>query len=338
MINTLINRLAYAVSPANKRHRSHKAFIFVAFALPLMAFAIVSAIHMYGSLTELSLARRQAIALPTALALEQRVDRLVGVANSFAIHPQIRELAQSGEWENTKETLQIFKLIIDDPFIDRIFLTNAEGTLMAGIPEIGTEGQNFAFRDWYQGILSTGKPYLSKAYRRTVEPQYNVVALAIPVVDEKNLMMAILVLQIRLDHFLEWSKDIEIGEGGFVYMVDQAGQVVSHPHFAPQGQIADFSSVQAVQKLLQGQRGVEAAYNPVEHVNEVVAYEPVPKYGWGVVVQQPAETVFAARNKEMANVGAMYSLLFLVNAFLVYLLLGAIAHYQNEHDTKRERM
>jgi len=151
-------------------------------------------------------------------------------------------------------------------------------------------------------------------------------------------MMAILVLQIRLDHFLEWSKDIEIGEGGFVYMVDQAGQVVSHPHFAPQGQIADFSSVQAVQKLLQGQRGVEAAYNPVEHVNEVVAYEPVPKYGWGVVVQQPAETVFAARNKEMANVGAMYSLLFLVNAFLVYLLLGAIAHYQNEHDTKRERM
>ena len=91
----------------------------------------------------------------------------------------------------------------------------------------------------------------------SAEPQYNVVAVAHPIKLEDGHVLGILVFQIRLETFLEWTKSIEVDPSGFVYFVDQKGQAAGHPRFLAQGKIADFSSVPAVDKVLKGQRGVE---------------------------------------------------------------------------------
>lgn len=328
-----ISWLAHAASPANRNRPFNIILIFLLFLLPLLILALFNYAQTRRSLTELSLSRRQAIVVPVMIALQERLDRLVELGISFSIHPKIRENIAKGKWDEAAQIFQIFKDVTDEPFVDRIFLTDPQGTETAAVPElVGGVGRNFAFRDWYKGITGTSKPYVSEVYRRAAEPQYNVVAIAIPVLDDKGLFMAIMVLQIRLDRFLEWSKDIDVGPEGFVYIVDQRGHVVTHPKFSPQEKIVDFSDVSTVQKVMKGKRGSEITYNSVEKENVVLAYEPVLKYGWGVIVQQPTKSAFTARDSSLRFLLFVFSLIFLFGIFLIYLILQTIAHYQDHHD------
>jgi len=333
MLTKLIIWLAHATSPLNRFRRLNFVVIFILFLLPVIVAAAFSYSKIYDELTTRAFTRRQAIALPVVIALQEKLDGLVGLGNSFALHPKIREAAIRAKWDETVEILGLFQLLIKEPFVDRVFIADAEGTLRADNPHLpDVIGKNFSSRDWYQGVLRTGKPYVSEVYKRAAEPQYNIVAVAIPVVGDENLLKSIIVLQVRLDHFLGWLKKVDVGEDGFAYVVDQRGKIVTHPRVDPQLEIADFSGVPAVQKVMQGQYGVEVQYNPLEKNEELVAYEPVPKYGWGVVVQQSAAAAFAARYDTLKTIALVYVLIFLFDMFLVYLILQAIAHYQDHHD------
>jgi len=335
MLTRLIVWLAHATSHLNRFRRLNFLIIFILFLLPVIVVAAFSYSKIYDELTTRAFTRRQAIALPVALALQEKLDGLVNLGNSFALHPKIREVATRGKWGETVEILGIFQLLIKEPFVDRVFIADAEGTLKADTPHLpDVVGKNFSSRDWYQGVLRTGKSYVSEVYKRAAEPQHNVVAIAIPVVNDENLLGSIVVLQVRLDHFLDWLKKIDVGEDGFAYVVDQRGKIVTHPRVDPQQEIADFSSIPAVQKVIQGQYGVEVQYNPLEKNEELVAYEPVPKYGWGVIVQQSAATAFAVRYDTLETIALVYALIFLFNMFLIYLILRAIAHYQDHHEIK----
>src|SRR3989344_6540921 len=94
-------------------------------------------------------------------------------------------------------------------------------------------------------------------------------------------------LNIKLDTVSAWSKNINVGPASFVYIVDHKGHLIAHPTLLPAEDIVDFSSVPAVQKILKGERGVEVLFNQIENEERVTAYEPVPSYGWGVIVVQP---------------------------------------------------
>ncbi len=329
--------LAHSVSP-EKRHRGlNYALIFSPIFLLFFFLAGYSYFQIHQGLTELTLARRQSVAVPVTIALKEKLDHMVDLGVSFSIHPSIRGAITNGAWKDAKEILQIFKGVVDEPFVDRIFLTDPDGTLMVGIPETGTEGQNFSHRDWYQGILNTSKPYVSGVYRRAVVPQYNVMAVAIPIPNEKGLLMAIMVLQVKLDNFLEWSKQIDVGPKGFVYIVDQKGNIAAHPKYPSQGEIIDFSSVPTVKSVIQGRRGVEITYNQIEKEERLVAYEPVPTYGWGIIVQQPTESAFASRDSTLQVFLQIYVLIFLIVILLVAFIFRILVHYQDHHDIVRSK-
>ncbi|MDO8536691.1 MAG: ATP-binding protein, partial [bacterium] len=117
------------------------------------------------------------------------------------------------------------------------------------------------------------------------------------------------------------SKTIEVGPAGFVYIVDQRGHLIAHPTLLPADDIVDFSLVPAVQKALKGDRGVEILFNPVENEKRLSAYEPVPHYGWGVVVVQPTRTAFIERNKTTTRMVMIWMLVIFAAGFFTYRLL-----------------
>ncbi len=335
MLTRFITWLAHATSPTNRFRWFNTLFILVFFSLPIIVLSAISYTKIYGELTNRAFARRQAIVRPVSIALEERLDRIVNIGSSFAVHPQIREAIFNKKWVEANQILDIFKSVLNEPFVDRIFLADAEGTIRAAdtpsLPD--AVGKNPVLRDWYKGIVSTGKPYVSEIYRRSEEPQYNVVAVATPIKDEKGALAGAIILQIRLDHFLDWLKEIPIGEEGFIYVVDQRGKVVAHPKVNSQKDMVDFSNIPAIQKIKLGEYGVEIQqYGTSDKREVVVAYEPTSRYKWGVILEQPSENAFALRYNTLRIILLVYTLIFLFNLLLVCLILRIFVHYQDHHN------
>jgi signal transduction histidine kinase len=279
-------------------------------ALLLAALCVVAA-RYYSSvkseLTDMVLARRAAVAQLAAATLSERLDRVLDLGVSLATRVRFAELVAARQWD---AAVQIMKSVpAEFRFVDRVFLADVGGTVMADVPALNTRGQNFAHRDWFQGVSRAWKPYVSGVYRRTAAPQRTLFAVAVPVLDRGGASAGILVLQIQLETFFDWATAIDPGPGGAVYVVDAKGAVAFDSRNPVRAEIADFSAHPAVARLLRGASGVEVVG---EHV---YAFMP-GRHGWDVVVEQPAGQAFAARDAQLRFVQFAYALtaLFLLAA------------------------
>jgi signal transduction histidine kinase len=294
--------------------------IVVAIVTPIIFVAAFSVLKSYHDLTMVTVSQRQMIASLAATTLHEKFERLTAIGVSLATQVRFRHLIQAGQWE---DAVDIFRSVPRDfPFIERVFLTDPGATLMADTPALpDVRGVNFAHRDWYQGVSRTWEPYVSDAYQRAAAPPYHVIATAIPIKIDPHRIAGIFVLQVRLQSLLAWMQTIELGPEGVVYLVDRRGQLAAHPELVPDGEMRDVSSVASVQKALRGERGVDTVFDPVAQEAGVVAYAPVPGYGWGVLAEQPTRLAFAARDQELRRLGFAYGLVVLASSTFAYWVL-----------------
>lgn len=283
-------------------------------------------------LTEAALSRRVSVSYLAAAVLTEKFDRLVDIGTSLATRVRFRQLVEAGRWTEAIKILH--EIPRDFPFIDRITLNDLRGILMADVPEDPSErGQSFARRDWYQAVIRGGKPYISELYRRMAPPQVNVFAAALPLRSATGKLLGILVMQVRSDTFFEWIKGIDVGPEGSVYVVDHRGALAYRANIPSQGDPVQVSATPAVQRVLQGSGGVHVVFNPVEKESLVVAYQPIEKHGWSVVLEQPAAAAFATRDDQLRRILVAYALnlTFLASVALLVSLI-VIQHKQAESD------
>src|SRR5260370_9149817 len=119
-------------------------------------------------------------------------------------------------------------------------------------------------------------------------------AVAEPIREHDGGIVGGLLLQVRLDNFFGWTKDVDLGSGGYLFVVDRKGRVAFHPKISPQGAIADFSTQPTVQRALKGEHGIDTAAADAAAEARVIAYEPMQNYGWAVIAEQPARDAFKA--------------------------------------------
>lgn len=310
---------ALLTSVPTRRRRVFNGIVLVFLLLPILAIGVFSYRESYRDLTANASDRRQALAYLAAATLKQRLDYMKDIGVALATRVRFRQLIAESKWNEAIEILD--SVPKDFPIIERLFLTDPSGTLMVDTPELPeVRGKNFAFRDWYRGVTKDWRPFVSDAYQRTAEPRYNVVAIAVPVRSEKEII-GILVLQVRVGSLVEFLKALDIGRSGFIYIVDRRGQLLAHPKFNLDRNLIDFTAVPVVRKVLGGDRGIEIGWNPVEKEERVAAYEPVAGYGWGIVVQQPATEAFAARDASLRRILIAYGLICLFAALLAWVIL-----------------
>jgi signal transduction histidine kinase len=277
----------------------------------VLAGVVIVAVESYRvvdrELTESALARRGSVAFLAATVLSEKFERLLDVGVALATRVRFRQLVEQGRWE---EAIAILATVPRDfPFIDRINLHDPGGTLKADIPvEPGARGQSFARRDWYQSVTRTGRAYISRVYRRGAPPQHNVFVAAIPIKTDAGTVIAMLVLQVRPDLFMEWTRGVEVGPGGSILVVDQRGFLAYRPDRPSQDELMDYSHMPPVQRVLQDKRGVEILPDSEGRDARVVAYQPIGAHGWGVVLSEPAASVFALRDDQLKWMAFTYLL------------------------------
>lgn len=312
--------------------------IFFAIVTPVLILAIFSYTQTKRDLTNTIFSERSSISNLASSILEERFDRLIDVGISFATRVQFRKLVTEGKWNEAMSIAQTAR--IDFPYIDAVFVADTNGVLQ-GISTVDQSavGKSFAYRDWYKGVSRNWKPYVSVVYQRANKPKYNIIAVAVPISADPTVLNAakiaspgaiqnsmnkpagILVFQVRLDTILEWTREISVGDNGFIYVVDRNGNIAAHPKFNLQEKIIDFSTVPAVQKALSGKSGAEVLYNPIEKETSLSAYHKVNRFDWGVIAAQATNTVFVARDKNLQSLLVFYGFILIINTSLAVFII-----------------
>ena len=332
IFHNLVESLSAVLVTGGKANKLHQALIFFAIVSPVIAIAVFGCISTYRDLTASTFARRQSMAHLAATGFEQRFGRLTDIGVSLATRVRFRQLVTDGKWEQAIEILR--DVPVNFPFVDRAFLADPSGTLMADTPALpGVRGQNFAARDWYQGVSATGKPYISNVYQRAAEPRLNVIAAAIPIkASNTEKIVGILVLQVQLDALFGWSEAIGITPSEAIYLFDKKGQFALHPKSTSRGHIVDYLNIAVVRKALSGESGVETMFNPLENDERIAAYVPVPGINWGVVAAEPTEIAFQQRDSTIIRLLMLYGCILLIAGVFAYLILRTVGRLKRAEE------
>lgn len=302
------------------------------------AAIVVTAGQSYRSidreLTNVALARRAEVAQLAAATLSEKLARLVDLTVSLATRVRFSELVAAGQFEQASRILA--SVPSDFPYIERVFVTDVGGTLRTDVPFLpGVRGRNFAHREWYQGLRSGWRPFVSPVYRRAALPQIEVFAVAAPIRRSGGDIVGILVLQFSIETFFDWLKDLQFERSEVLYVIDQNGRMAFHSRGGPGTSGADYSDVPVVQKLKRGARGVETAYDPREREDQVFAYAPVSPFEWGTVAAEPARAVFAPKNHQLRRLLTAYGLTLFLVLCAVYLASRLRTARQQSADDRR---
>lgn len=312
-----------------------RPLITLAVLLPLLAAGVTDYTRTSRTLTEITLSRRETVAHLAGIVVHARLERLVDLGVSLATRVRFAQLVSEGRWS---EAVTIMKSIPQlYPYVERLFLTDPSGLLMADTPHLpGGVGQSFAHRDWYQGVSRGWQPYVSDVYRRSALPQKDLVAAAVPVRDGRGRVKGILVLQVPLDALGDWTQVVELGEGGSVSIVDRIGRIVAARGVHVERDADNLSTFEPARAALDGSRGVGIFDSSAAREPMLVAFEPVPRYGWAVLVEQPSRVAFAARDAALRRILLTYALIALLGGLLLWAILRAMEERRRAAEQIRE--
>ena len=163
-----------------------------------------------------------------------------------------------------------------------------QGRIVASYPtQPEVIGQSFAFRDWFQGVSRTGKPYVSEAYRTAATGRPLVVGVSAPVLDGFRRVGVITVLW-QLESVQRLSQGARADDGVTITVTDQRGQPLTGAlSVDDRGQALPAPVSTATRQALAGQ-SVNTTTDAL-----LEAAGPVPGLGWTVTATLPTSVALA---------------------------------------------
>jgi PAS domain S-box-containing protein len=149
--------------------------------------------------------------------------------------------------------------------------------------------RNFAFRDWYTGIASHWKPYVSEVYQTNVPPYQLVVAIAVPIKDDKGNPIGILMAPFAIDTMSRQLVETKIENGWTISLVDQNGHLSAGPNIDSFSPAVDLRGYEPVKQIRAGHAGYGMFVR--DGKTFFARYEPTSDYGWGVLVEKPTSVL-----------------------------------------------
>jgi PAS domain S-box-containing protein len=170
-----------------------------------------------------------------------------------------------------------------------ISVYDLDGTMRAIYPPRPLLNQNFAYREWYTGMAQQWKPYVSGVYQTMVAPHQLVTAIAVPIRDQAGKPIGILMAPFSLDTMSRQLVETKLEGGWIISLVDQNGHLSARRNIDTFAAAIDLNGYEPVKKMKTGHAG----YGTFERdgASFFTRYEPVPEYGWGVLVEQPSDVL-----------------------------------------------
>lgn len=251
-------------------------------------------------------------------------------AQSVSVAHAMASIDKTVEAVRKKDTLTIGSrlktIVLSYPQIDRAFVTDRLGVLWSDFPSVRSQyGKSLASQDWYTGLSSRWKPYISRVYLREADPQYPVVAVAVPIFDpNQHVVIGALVFEYPVKNILRWLQNVRLAISGHLYVVDHTGTIVAHPDIKADGSMLDttYKSVPLVQQAIQGKYATKIYTDPRVKKSMIATFLPtsIGRNRWAVVAQQPVDEAFELLERVKWNLSIVGSILTLLTLTMVVAL------------------
>jgi PAS domain S-box-containing protein len=187
-------------------------------------------------------------------------------------------------------------------------------------------GNDFSFRDWYRGVTTTGRPYVSEAYETAATGHARVVAAAVQIrapstKGKPGRLVGVLVAGYELDSIQRFVSQFSAAQGMRLTVTDQRGVLVAGPGASPRG-LHSRRDDPLVAAALRGRAGVSERTTSAGRV--LSAYQPVAGVGWTVTAEVATNTAFAPVHRLHDTVLAIAAVLGLVLLGGLVLLAGSL--------------
>lgn len=125
---------------------------------------------------------------------------------------------------------------------------------------------------------------------------------------------------LKTNYIINLGKSVRFGEKGHATIVDQQGNVISHPRHNWIVTRKNLRDISAVQLILQGATGIEQFHSPEFKLDMIAGLTAVEDTGWGVMIAQPVielEQRAWAENKVAQIIGIVSLIIIALLSFFI---------------------
>ena len=274
-------------------------------------------------------ARVRGTAASSAVAVGQEMDSLAELVRYYAQRPTLIAAMRQPSTDRNRRMLgfRLAELERARRGIATAFVSQPDGRLLDIIPATpAIMGKDFSFRDWYHGVTTTGRPYISEAYETAASGHARVVAAAVQIrapgtKGKPGRVMGVLVAGYELDSIQRFVSQVSDAHDVQLTVTDQRGVLLASPATSPRG-LRSRRDDPLVAAALRGQAGVSERTTSAGRV--LSAYQPVTGVGWTVTAEVATDTALAPVHRLRDTVLAIAALLALVLLGGLVLLAGSL--------------
>jgi signal transduction histidine kinase/HAMP domain-containing protein len=239
----------------------------------------------------------------------------------FATRPDIVQAVFNGQAAQLQPTLAEFVQV--QTALNGVGIYDISGTqLSSSLTGAANIGQSFINRNWFQGVIATGQPYLGTP---TLAQSNNVPVetYAVPIIDNQGNIRAVLAAGMSLTQLsnalvnIGYNADtqavlIDTRNGGNIIADDSSALLLTAP----------VGDTQAVNQLLSGKSG-SLATTGSNGKQDLTGFAAVPGLPWGIMVETPSSAAFSILTS-LTERAVIYTVLIILLAgiFGVFLVLG----------------
>ncbi len=218
----------------------------------------------------------------------------------------------------TLKHLQVYQDPSNAGSISDVYFGLEDGTFLDGSEWIPDAGYDARQRPWYQKAKETNTLSISDPYLDATTDGY-AISIAVPLTNNQGTFAGVLSEDILLSTITDYINNIKVS-GGFAFLLDQHGNVMSHPDATfinkPLKEQADYS---AIADTLISQPSGSTEYN-YKGEPQLLYYSKIPGTNWIVASSTSKQLAFAEytqlRNQYTIAIIAL-TLLFVAFAFWV---------------------
>lgn len=255
-----------------------------------------------------------ATASVSSVVISQKISELVALVQSDAIRSSLPSDVSAGSNENAQTELNLASLAHSFFGISATFIASLSGTSLNTYPlEPSVIGTNFAYRDWYKGLVATGRPYLSDAIVTKEAGQPLAVTVTAYIKNAQGKPVGILGVNYGLGAIGAFANHVGRAQRITLTVTDKAGTSLTAG--GTHG-LVSLKNDPRVRAALAGRSGF-LSYTPVlsnggHGQTELSAYAPIVGTGWAVVASVRADSAYAGLNRLRETVLAIAALLVLI--------------------------
>lgn len=288
----------------------------------LAAVGVLSALTIQSSYDSNLAAERSKLVATAQVTAELMAQQMIGVKDLeqatlerpgfiAAIDPRSAGGFNVAQMQPVLDQLQALR-----PEIQFAAVSDVAGTIRVTAPADPTViGTNFAYRDWYRGVMRTGQTYVSTAYVSAVKGAPLVVAVAVPIREpapatSPGQLVGVLFVGYKIGSVQTFTGQLAELQQIDLQLTDQAGVILAQ-RGGISGHLASAAGTPLVAAALQGRA------TALTSASTIAAAVPVPGLGWTLSASTPiAATAAASQQNTSALIAA---------ALLVVLGIAGIA-------------